>query len=90
MTPAEAENYDRKQRAREAYYDSVSLPESHEPAAFDEAIETAIRVRVDKALCAAAWAEHEKRTAPLEGADDPEFINVLIAAFEAAGFEVEA
>lgn len=83
-----AELYDRRQRAIEAYHDASGLGDNGWHAV-DQAIETATRVRVDKDVCAAAWAEHEKRTAPMEGADDPEFINVLIAAFEAAGFEVE-
>lgn len=84
-TPAEL--FDRRQRAREAAHDNVSRV-SRCPDV-EAAIETATRVRVDKDVCAAAWRAHEARTAPMEGTDDPEFVRMLIAAFEAAGFEVE-
>lgn len=81
-TPAEL--FDRRQRALEAAWDTDDRQDG-----IATAIETATRVRVDKDVCAAAWRAHEARTAPMEGSDDPEFISMLIAAFEAAGFEVE-
>ena len=82
MTPAEqavAALRDRQQRAREAYYDRVNLPERHEPAALDDAIETAVRVRVTPEILNAAkptvpWLTEKQR---------------LEAAFAAAGFKVE-
>lgn len=88
-TPAPV--FDRRQRAREAGRDA-SLDESlnvDPVAAVEAAIETATRAQVDRDVRAAAWQAHEARTAPMEGPDDPEFVAMLIAAFEAAGFEVE-
>lgn len=86
-TPAEL--FDRRQRAREAFWDTSAGTMTGAPAGVETAIETATRVRVDKDVCAAAWRAYEARTAPMEGADDPEFVTMLIAAFGAAGFEVE-
>lgn len=86
------EVYDRREQAREAYRDArrrlPRITDTRMPA-IDAAIETATYVLVDKGVCAAAWQAHEARTAPMEGPGDPEFIAVLIAAFKAAGFEVE-
>ncbi len=85
-----AELFDRRQRALEAGHDAVGMFDQNPVSGVIEAaIETATRVRVDRAVCAAAWDAHEAKTGPLEGVDDAEFVNVLIAAFEAAGFEVE-
>lgn len=73
---------DRRQRAREAYYDRVSLPESHEPAALDEAIETATRVRVTPEIVAAL-----RHVTLARGSE--QLSEIAAAAFRAAGFEVE-
>lgn len=70
---------DRRQRAREAYYDRVDLPERHEPAALDEAIETATRVRITPEIMRAAT--NVSSIVLTEQA--------LEAAFAAAGFDVE-
>lgn len=71
---------DRQQRAREAYYDRYALGDNigggARKAALREAIETATRVRITPEVRAAALAA--------DNIDDG-----LIAAFRAAGFEVE-
>jgi hypothetical protein len=81
--------YLRRQRAQDAAYtwgvDGVLDP----TVDVESAIETAIRVRVDKDVCIEAWRAHEARTGPMEGPDDPEFVAMLCTAFAAAGFEVE-
>lgn len=81
-----SELHDRRQRAIEAYHDTYT-PDFNP---LEQAIETATRVRIDKAVLTAAWAAYEKRSGPMEGADDPDFEYVLVAAFDAAGFEIEA
>lgn len=80
--------FDRRERAREAYWDEAHA-ERTGSRDIETAIETATRVQVDRDVRVAAWQAHEARTAPMEGPDDPEFVAMLIAAFEAAGFEVE-
>lgn len=84
------ELHDRRRRACDAGYDAVGESQQY-PAnnCIEEAVETATRVRIDKAVLTAAWAAYKKRSGPMEGADDPDFEYVLVAAFEAAGFEVE-
>lgn len=80
------ELHDRRQRAIEAYHDTYT-PDFNP---LEQAIETATRVRIDKAVLTAAWAAYEKRPRPMEGVCDPDFYDTLCAAFKAAGFEVEA
>jgi hypothetical protein len=73
---------DRRQRAREAYYDGVSLPESHEPEQLEAAIETATRVRVDDDVVRAFDDDSDCSCVQCRR-------DALVAAFTAAGFEVE-
>jgi hypothetical protein len=77
---------DRRQRAREAGYDAcaVSVPTESESAAIECAIETATRVRIDDGIIDAAL----KVVSAGPGAR-PRSVNAIIAAFRAAGFEVE-
>lgn len=74
---------DRRQRAREAFYDGMAIGDVVQTAAAEACIETATRVRVNGDMIDAAQNvgapflnEHEAR-------------DVLAAAFRAAGFEVE-
>lgn len=91
-----AELFDRRQRACETFADSCHVPYANADtidevhAAIDEAIETATRVRLDTTILKIAWAAYEARSAPLEGPGDPDLYDMLYAAFEAAGFEVES
>lgn len=82
------ELFDRRERVREAFGNGILC--GTVAYALNETVETATRVRVDKAVCTAAGAAYEKRSEPMEGADDPDFEYVLVAAFDAAGFEIEA
>lgn len=90
-TATSPELHDRRQRAREAGLDAVVGLVSRSlvtGVALDEAIETATRVRIDKTVMQAAWKTY------LEGGsidvfDDTDLYDMLYAAFEAAGFEVE-
>ena len=69
---------DRRQQAREAFYDTL---QDGRVDSFNEAIETATRVRITPEIAEAFL------TAP---GDDPEDIwEPLRVAFRAAGFEVE-
>jgi len=79
---------DRRQRAREAYYDRYSLGDhiggSARKEAVRECVETATRVQIT----------HEVILAFIEAPDPPEsdpddIAGPLRAAFRAAGFEVE-
>jgi hypothetical protein len=79
------ELHDRRQRAIEAYHDTYT-PDFNP---LEQAIEAATRVRIDKAVLTAAWAAYMAMSAPMEGPSDPDFYDMLSAAFEAAGFEVE-
>lgn len=86
------ELHDRRQRAREAALDAAAGVDGGKPtiaSAIESAIETATRVRIDKTLLSIAWAAYRERSGPMEGADDPDFEYVLVAAFNAAGFEIE-
>jgi hypothetical protein len=78
---------DRRQRAREAYYDRYELGDniggSARKAAVRECIETATRVRIDDDVMRAA---SEFSAAPEY---DKGLYRMLAAAFRAAGFEVE-
>lgn len=78
---------DRRQRAREAYYDRYSLGDniggSARKAAIRECIETATRVRIDGQLMAYVFPLVEGKL----GLRDAE--QIIAAAFRAAGFEVE-
>jgi hypothetical protein len=73
---------DRRQRAREAYYDRYALGDniggSARKAAVSECIEIATRVRITPEIVAAA-----------EASGDYAYVDMLAAAFRAAGFEVE-
>lgn len=89
------ELHDRRQRAREAYWDAVPAVADVKVSAaapygvsVEAAIETASRVRIDKTVMQAAWNEYLKGGS-IEGADDPDLYDMLYVAFEAAGFEVE-
>jgi hypothetical protein len=87
--PMEAHG-ERVQAAREAYWDSFGGPaltadNSMTGAALDEAIETAIRVRVDADVIAAALEAYDR-----DSIDTETNVAVTItAAFRAAGFEVQ-
>lgn len=84
---SEAARADRRQRAREAYYDSTAGSGGQEGSAIalEDAIETATRVRItpeiEAAYVAAAYGVHDQVTAAI--------VPGLAAAFRAAGFEVE-
>lgn len=83
--PLEART-DRRQRAREAYYDACAEPGRVEGSAIalETAIETAMRVRITPEIIL-AYLE-----APDPPESDPDMIEEkLRAAFRAAGFEVE-
>lgn len=69
---------DRRQRAREAYYDGDGLGTQ----GLDDAIETATRVQVTPGIVRAARAAFEDHYG---GSVRP----IIAAAFRAAGFEVE-
>jgi hypothetical protein len=76
---------DRRQRAREAYRDALSRIETvPSTPAVEEAIETATRVKVTDDIIAAGV--HAVAAGP---AASPRYRNAIIAAFIAAGFEVE-
>lgn len=80
---ADNEIDDRRQRAREAFYDTpgcVADPDT----ALTEAIETATRVQVSPDVAEA----YRVRLRELLGKQTPSDELVLRAAFEAAGFEV--
>jgi hypothetical protein len=89
---------ERRQRAREAFEDAMSAPSpSHagpllirakvrQDRARDEAIETATRVQVTDEIERAAELAAGDTIHDYDGA---EMRRVLIAAFRAAGFEVE-
>jgi hypothetical protein len=87
---------DRRQRAREAYWDSFGGPpvgvNTMSGAAIETAIETATRVRITPEIIKAAragWlAASEERTSWTEE-PGPRQYGRLKAAFRAAGFEVE-
>jgi hypothetical protein len=77
---------DRRQRAREAFYDGSNSTDVH-PNDLEAAIETATRVRVDdEQLAAFATAWH---AAAQDGPPGTRRRAGLIAAFRAAGYEVE-
>jgi hypothetical protein len=85
------ELHDRRQRALEAGLDAATGVDGGEPTimgAIDASIETATRVRIDKTVMQAAWKTYLEGGS-IEGADDPDLYDMLYAAFEAAGFEVE-
>lgn len=66
---------ERRQRAREAYYDRVNLIESHDERLLDDAIEVATQVKITDDIVRSAY-----------GLIDPrEMARVMFAA---AGFEV--
>lgn len=73
---------DRRQRAREAYYDRYALGDniggSARKDAVRECIETATRVRITPEIVAAA-----------EATGDYAYVDMIAAAFAAAGFEIE-
>jgi hypothetical protein len=78
--PATVALVGRRQRAREAYWDTR---EGSEVSAVETAIETATRVRIDEEMIAAA-AEFAAAPGSAKGV-----YRMLAAAFRAAGFEVE-
>jgi len=92
MKPAPASDDplgDRRQLAREAYYDRYELGDniggSARRAALRECIETATRVRITPEVVAVAEGEAGDSIE-----QDPRWMNrALAAAFRAAGFEVE-
>jgi hypothetical protein len=73
---------DRRQRAREAFYDMQEVSDSD--AALEQAIETATRVKVDNALVQAYRPGIEPGSVMWHRVR-----NRLYRVFEAAGFEVE-
>lgn len=75
---------DRWQRAREAYHDRTDLPEKFSDQGLDEAIETAIRVRVDADVTQEVRDRH-----PDLMIKTTELKSMIEVAFRAAGFEVE-
>lgn len=75
---------ERQQRAREAYYDATDLPEKFSERGFDDAIETALRVRVDADITQEVRGRH-----PDLMIKTTELKSMIEAAFRAAGFEVE-
>lgn len=71
---------DRRQRAREAFYDGMPARRTESvPAALAEAIEVATRVKITRDIVEAA---------ELADDDGAAYVNVIAAAFAAAGFEV--
>lgn len=74
---------DRRQRAREAFQDEYDRAGGSTFEAAETAIETATRVRVDEDVCEAA-----QQAFPIFTSID-EVRAVAVAAFRAAGFEVE-
>ena len=79
---------DRRQRAREAYYDRYALGDniggSARKAAVRECIETATRVKLTREIFDAFFA-----AGPAGDPDNPDWREPLAAAFRAAGFEIE-
>jgi hypothetical protein len=83
---------DRRQRAREAFHDTFAGEYSTTADALDATIETATRVRVTPEVLAAFGAARRvpsKTSRPIGGTPHARRIAGLIAAFRAAGFEVE-
>jgi hypothetical protein len=74
---------DRRQRSREAFWDTSGGLMSGARDGVEEAIETATRVRIDEEMIAAA-AEFAAAPGSAKGV-----YRMLAAAFRAAGFEVE-
>jgi len=70
---------ERRQRAREAFYDAYHDGTYVEVPGVEDAIETATRVRVTQEIVRAA----------IVARDDYGMIKAVEAAFRAAGFEVE-
>lgn len=95
MTAAELD--DRRRRAREAYWDRFGGPHlvaanSMSAQAIDEAIETATRVRITPEILAAYGAARRvpsQTSRAIGGTPHARRKAGLIAAFRAAGFEVE-
>lgn len=84
-TPSPLE--DRRQRAREAYYDGTEPGDVVTIQALDGAIETATRVRItDEAVAEFGQAWHN---APQDGPPGTRRRAALIAALRELGFEVE-
>lgn len=84
------ELFGRRRRACDAGYDAVGESQQY-PAnnCIEEAVETATRVQIDKAVMQAAWKAYKLRSDEFEDDEDADMRDMLYAAFEAAGFEVE-
>jgi len=84
---------DRRQRAREAYYDRYSLGDhiggSARKAAIRECIETATRVQITPEVLAAAREAWRAADGSWTEDPGPRETARLAAAFRAAGFKVE-
>ncbi len=76
--------FDRRQSAREAFHDDCEYHEYGQNDGLDSAIETATRVRITPEI-----VETAAREAPFGVLSDTAVKQIVKAAFEAAGFEVE-